>query len=140
VKKEPTWLDKQALLLLHEESAAEFGGPTGVRDEGMLDSALARPVNRFLYDKVHDLASLAAAYGYRLAKNHPFLDGNKRAGFLSVGLFLAMNGKRLNADPVDAVRRIVALAAGELTEPDLAAWIAANLDNIVSGGPSPGCR
>jgi death-on-curing protein len=126
VSQEPVWLDKQAVLLLHQESLAQFGGATGLRDEGLLDSALARPLNRFHYEGIDDAAQLAAAYGYGLAKNHAFVDGNKRAAFLAVGLFLALNGKRLNADPVDATRTILALAAGELGEAALAQWIIAN--------------
>lgn len=123
----PNWIDKRALLLLHEESLAMFGGARGMRDEGLLDSALARPVNKHHYDGVRDLAELAAAYGFGVAKNHAFVDGNKRAAFLSIGLFLAINGARLEADRIDAIRTILALAAGELDEASLARWIAANL-------------
>lgn len=125
--REPRWIDKLALLLLHEESLALFGGARGMRDEGLLDSALGRPVDKFHYDNVRDLAELAAAYGFGIAKNHAFVDGNKRAAFLSIGLFLAVNGKRLKTDPLDAIRAIVALAAGELSETDLARWIATNM-------------
>lgn len=125
--REPRWIDKLALLLLHEESLALFGGARGMRDEGLLDSALGRPVNKFHYDNVRDLAELAAAYGFGIGHNHAFVDGNKRAAFLSIGLFLAVNGKRLEADPLDAIRTIVALAAGELSETDLARWIATNM-------------
>jgi death-on-curing protein len=104
-----------------------FGGARGMRDEGLLDSALTRPVNKFHYDQVDDLATLAAAYGFGIAKNHAFVDGNKRAPFLSIGLFLAINGARLQADQVEAIRTILALAAGELDEASLVKWIAANL-------------
>jgi death-on-curing protein len=127
VKREPKWIDKRALLLLHEESLAMFGGARGMRDEGLLDSALARPVNQFLYEKADSLACLAAAYGFGIAKNHAFVDGNKRAAFMAIGLFLAINGKRLRADQVDAIRTILALAAGNLDEAGLAKWIDANL-------------
>jgi death-on-curing protein len=127
VTRAPNWIDKRALLLLHEESLAMFGGARGMRDEGLLDSALARPVNKHHYDGVRDLAELAAAYGFGVAKNHAFVDGNKRAAFLSIGLFLAINGARLEADRIDAIRTILALAAGELDEASLARWIAANL-------------
>jgi death-on-curing protein len=127
VKREPKWIDKRALLLLHEESLAMFGGSRGMRDEGLLDSALARPVNKFLYEKVADLASLAAAYGFGIAKNHAFVDGNKRAAYLAMGLFAALNGKRLRPDQVDAIRTILELAAGNLDEAGLAKWIGANL-------------
>jgi death-on-curing protein len=127
VRREPTWLDKRAVLLLHEESLATFGGARGLRDEGLLDSALARPINKFHYDRVDDLGELAAAYGFGIAKNHAFVDGNKRAAFLAIGLLLAINGARLRADQLDAIATILALAAGELDEASLAKWIAANL-------------
>jgi death-on-curing protein len=120
---EPKWIDKRALLLLHEESLALFGGARGLRDEGLLDSALARPLNQYLYDKASDVAALAAAYGFGIAKNHAFIDGNKRASFLSIGLFLALNGWRLRADQVDAIQTMLALAAGTLHEAGLAEWI-----------------
>jgi death-on-curing protein len=127
VKRAPKWIDKRALLLLHQESLAMFGGAQGTRDEGLLDSALARPVNKHHYDGAEDLAELAAAYGFGVAKNHAFVDGNKRAAFLSIGLFLAINGARLEADRIDAIRTILALAAGEIDEAGLAKWIGANL-------------
>ena len=121
--QEPKWIDKRALLLLHEESLAMFGGARGLRDRGLLDSALSRPVNQYLYDKASDVAMLAAAYGFGIAKNHAFIDGNKRASFLSIGLFLSLNGWRLRADQVDAIQTMLALAAGTLDEAGLAEWI-----------------
>ncbi len=127
MKREPKWIDKRALLMLHEESLAMFGGARGMRDEGLLDSALARPVNQFLYEKVDSLAGLAAAYGFGIAKNHAFVDGNKRAAYLAMGLFVAINGKRLRPDQVDAIQTILELAAGNLDEAGLAKWIDANL-------------
>jgi death on curing protein len=127
VKRRPKWVDKRALLLLHEESLATFGGATGLRDEGLLDSALARAANQWHYDKAVDLADLAAAYGFGLAKNHAFVDGNKRAAFLSIGLFLAINGKRLRAAQPDAIRVMLGLAAGDVEEPELADWIRARI-------------
>jgi death-on-curing protein len=127
VKREPIWIDKRALLLLHEESLAMFGGARGMRDEGLLDSALARPQNQFLYEKTSDLADLAAAYGYGIAKNHAFVDGNKRAAFMALGLFLAINGKRLRVDPVDAIQTILGLAAGKVEEGELDSWIRASV-------------
>lgn len=123
----PVWIDKRALLLLHKESLAQFGGADGLRDEGLLDSALARPVNKHLYEGCNDLAALAAAYGFGLAHNHPFVDGNKRAAFLAVGVFLAMNGQRLTATPVEAIEAILALAAGSLDEARFADWIKAHV-------------
>jgi death-on-curing protein len=141
VSREPRWIDRRALLLLHEESLATFGGASGLRDEGLLDSALARPVNRFLYEGADDLAELAAAYCFGIAKNHAFIDGNKRVAFLSIGLFLGLNGKRLRADPVDAVETMLAVAAGQLDEPGLARWIAAHLEPGERGsGASTGVR
>jgi death on curing protein len=124
---EPKWISKKALLLLHEESLAEFGGARGVRDEGLLDSALARPQNIHAYKAESGMANLAAAYAFGLAKNHAFVDGNKRAAFLSIGLFLAINGHSLRANPVDAVNCMQALASGDLDEAGLSAWIAANM-------------
>lgn len=123
----PRWVDKRALLLLHRESLAQFGGASGVRDEGLLDSALSRPVNKHAYEGCTDLAALAAAYGFGLARNHPFVDGNKRAAFLAVGVFLAINGRGLTATPIEAIDAILSLAAGDLEEQQFADWIRAHL-------------
>ena len=120
---EPLWIDKTALLLLHAESLAEHSGLEGLRDEGLLESALARAQHLHAYEDVTEPARLAAAYGFGLARNHPFADGNKRAAFLAIGLFLAMNGWRLVADQVDATRTILGLAAGDISESELADWI-----------------
>jgi len=119
----PRWLDKQALLLLHEESLATFGGASGLRDEGLLESALHRPRDLRDLGGVTDLSALAAAYAYGRCRHHPFFDGNKRGAFLASGVFLAINGRRLTASPVEAVVAMTALAAGELDEETLAAWI-----------------
>jgi death on curing protein len=116
------WVDKRALLLLHGESLAEHGGGEGIRDEGLLESALARPQNLDLYGQP-DFAELAASYGFGLAKNHAFVDGNKRASFLAVGLFLYLNGYRLQASQADATLTVLALAASDITEAEFAAWI-----------------
>lgn len=124
--REPRWISRKALLLLHEESIATFGGASGIRDEALLDSALARARNTYAYTPDCTLADLAASYGFGLAKNHPFIDGNKRAAFLAIGVFLAVNGLRLVADQVDAIHTILALAAGDLDEKALAAWIERN--------------
>lgn len=120
------FIDRRALLLLHDESLAEHGGAPGLRDEGLLDSALARPSNLLAYGEP-DLAALAAAYGVGLAKNHAFVDGSKRAAFLAVGLFLALNGQRLAVTQADAVLTMLAVASGALGEDDFAAWIRAHL-------------
>ena len=119
------WVDKRALLLLHAESLAEHGGSAGLRDEGLLDSALARPLNLVAYGEP-DFADLAASYAFGLAKNHPFVDGNKRAAFLSAGLFLTLNGFRLTASQVDATQAMLALAGSELSEEAFARWLRAN--------------
>jgi death-on-curing protein len=116
------WISRQVLLLLHDESLAAHGGASGLRDEGLLDSALARPLNLSLYEEP-DTAGLAAAYGFGLAKNHPFVDGNKRAAFLAVGLFLAINGYRLRATQADATLTVLSVAAGDIEEAAFADWI-----------------
>lgn len=113
------WLNREVLLLLHDESLAEHGGAPGIRDEGLMDSALARPLNLVAYGNP-DLAELAAAYGVGLAKNQPFVDGNKRAAFLAVGLFLLANGHRLVATQAHATLTMLAVASGALEEPDFA--------------------
>jgi len=116
------WVDRKALLLLHDESLAEHGGGAGIRDEGLLDSELAKPRNLALYEQP-DAAALAAFYASGLARNHPFVDGNKRAAFLAVGLFLARNGFRLHATQADATLTMLALAAGDLPEAAYADWL-----------------
>ncbi len=120
------FIDRRALLLLHDESLAEHGGAPGLRDEGLLDSALARPLNLMAYGEP-DLAALAAAYGVGLAKNHAFVDGNTRAAFLAAGLFLALNGYRLAATQADATLTMLAVASGDTSEDYFAAWIRAHL-------------
>lgn len=120
------WTDRHALWLLHGESLAQHGGLAGLRDEGLLDSALARLQNLAVYGEP-DAAALAAAYGVGLAKNHPFVDGNKRAAFLSVGLFLFLNGYRLTATPADATLAMFSVAAGEMDETDFANWLRAHM-------------
>ena len=116
------WIDHRALLLLHDESIAEHGGAAGIRDKGLLESALARPLNVAAYGEP-DLADLAASYGVGLAKNHPFVDGNKRAAFLAVGLFLALNGKRLVASQAEATLTMLDVASGVVDEGNFAAWL-----------------
>lgn len=120
------WVDRDVLLTLHDESLAEHGGGTGIRDEGLLDSALARPLNTAAYGRP-DVAELAASYGYGLAKNHAFTDGNKRADFLAVGLFLYVNGYRLTASQADATRAVLALAASDIDEAQFAQWVRSNM-------------
>lgn len=122
---EPVWIDRQALLLLHGMSIAEFGGAPGLRDEGLFDSALARPRNLAAYGEP-DIVALAAAYGYGLARNHPFVDGNKRVAFLAIGLFLDANGLDLAVEQIEAIDTILALAAGDVSEAALTDWIRAH--------------
>ncbi len=120
------WVSKQALVLLHGESLATHGGREGMRDEGLLESALMRPQNIVAYadaDSPPDVAALAASYGVGLAKNHPFVDGNKRAAFLAVGMFLYLNGLRLQAAQADATLTMLAVAAGDITEEAFASWL-----------------
>ncbi|MBK7719089.1 MAG: type II toxin-antitoxin system death-on-curing family toxin [Simplicispira sp.] len=116
------WVSQQALVLLHDESLAEHGGSPGLRDAGLLESALARPKNLAAYESP-DHAALAASYGVGLAKNHAFVDGNKRAAFLAVGLFLYLNGFRLTASQAQATLTMLAVASGELSEAAFAAWL-----------------
>jgi death-on-curing protein len=129
------WIDKRMLMLLHDESLADHGGASGLRDEGLLDSALARPLNRALYggEPPPDVAELAAAYGHGLAKNLPFVDGNKRAAFLSVGLFLALNGWRLSASQADATVAVFELAGGGLDEAAFAVWLRRHIARRAAG-------
>lgn len=124
--KKPRWISREAFLLLHEASLAAHGGASGIRDEGLLDSALARPVNRYLYQPGTDIPALAASYAFGVAKNHPFVDGNKRAAFGAAGLFLLLNGFELIAAEADAIVTVLNLAASELTEPEFADWIRKN--------------
>lgn len=116
------WIEASTLLAVHEEQLREHGGGTGVRDVGLFESALNRPVNLAAYGSP-DAADLAAAYGFGLARNHPFVDGNKRTAFVAVELFLMLNGWDLQADDGECVLTMLALAAGELSESELAAWI-----------------
>lgn len=124
------WISRKALLLLHQESLTEFGGAPGLRDEGLLDSALARPQNIRAYLAQSTIPELAAAYCVGLAKSHPFIDGNKRVAFLSIGVFLAINGYQLIADQLDAIRTMMAVASGEVDEATLADWIGRNSKRI----------
>lgn len=120
------WIDRDVLLALHDESLSEHGGGIGIRDEGLLDSALAKPLNVVSYTEP-DVAELAASYGFGLVKNHAFVDGNKRVAFLAVGLFLYMNGYRLTASQADATQAMLALAGSEISELQFAQWVRENL-------------
>ena len=118
---EPVWLDIKVALAVHDRQLAEHGGGEGVRDPAMLDSALARPINRWGHGE-DDRCALAAAYAFGIARNHPFVDGNKRTSWVFARLFLALNGVPLAFSPEDAIRAILALAAGELSEEEAADW------------------
>jgi len=123
---EPVWIDRAALTLAHEESVAEHGGPSGVRDAGLLESALARPQNAWSYGE-RDLCELAALYAHGVAKNHPFVDGNKRTAFIVAIAFLELNGLAFTAGEADAAVQVIALAAGEIDAAEFAAWLRGNL-------------
>ena len=118
---EPVWLDERLALAIHDRQLAEHGGGAGVRDAGLLASALTRPQNRWAYGDV-DAAELAAAYAYGIARNHPFVDGNKRTAWVLARVFLAMNGHELTFSANEAIAVMLALAAGELSEAELAEW------------------
>ncbi len=118
---EPIWLDTAIALAVHDRQLAEHGGGSGVRDAGLLESALARPVNQWSYGQV-DLAILAAAYAFGIARNHPFVDGNKRTAWVLARLFLDVNGASLIFEPEQAIQAMTDLAAGKLTEEQMAEW------------------
>ena len=122
---EPVWLSRDLVLAIQAELIAQFGGAVGIRDEGLLESALARPQNLFAYGEP-SLTDLAAAYAYGLTRNHPFLDGNKRIALSALDVFLQLNGMELTASEAEAVVVMRDLAAGELDEPDFATWIRIN--------------
>lgn len=119
------WIDAAVVRAVHDEQLAEHGGAAGLRDAGMLESALARPQQLAVYGEP-DLAALAAAYGFGLARNHAFVDGNKRTAFVAVELFLGLNGCDLIADDADCVMTMLRLASGEIDEPEFATWVRAN--------------
>lgn len=123
---EPRWLAKADVIELHGYVLARTGGLTGLRDEGLLESALPRPFNRWSYEGVGDIRDLAATYGIALAQDHPFTDGNQRAAFLGGGLFLELNGWNLTATDDDAIATFFAVAASQMDEDTLAIWVRAN--------------
>ena len=133
---EPRWLDVDLVLDFHAEQLALFGGADGVRDIGLLESALARPINKYAYRET-DLAALAAAYGFGVARNHPFVDGNKRTALASMIVFLGLNGMDLDAPQESATAIVLGLAAGEISEEALASWIAAHIKPLDAPGIVP---
>jgi death on curing protein len=121
--KEPRWLSATMIRAIHTSQVQEHGGSLGLRDAGLLDSALDRPKNRYYYESESDLSSLAACYGFGFARNHPFVDGNKRVAFQAMYVFLGLNGLRIEAEEPEVVRLILALASGDLPESELAVWL-----------------
>ena len=128
---EPIWIQQQVVIAAHEESLAEHGGPTGIRDLGMLESALARPKNLFAYSETEpSLCRMAAAYAFGIAANHPFVDGNKRTALIASITFLKHNGLQVTADKAERYLTFYGLAAGTVSEEELAAWFARNTSLI----------
>jgi death-on-curing protein len=122
---EPAWIELDVVLAIHDEQLAEHGGQPGVRDPGLLESALGRPRNQFAYGNT-SITRLAASYAFGISRNHPFLDGNKRTSLVVAELFLELNGYALAASDAQCVTTFLQLAAGNLTEDELAEWIATN--------------
>lgn len=133
---EPEWLDINIVIDFHTEQLALFGGPDGVRDLGLLESALTRPQNKLAYGET-DLAALAAAYGFGIARNHPFIDGNKRTALASMIVFLNLNGLALTAPQETAAAIVLALAAGEIGEDVLSRWLSDHTVPMEAPGISP---
>lgn len=124
MRREWVWLDRAVVVAIHEIQLAEHGGGAGVRDAGLLDSALGKPLQLQAYgDPPPDAAALAASYGYGISRNHPFIDGNKRTGFVAAELFLRLNGQVLRADDASCVVTMLAVAAGDMSEEIFAAWL-----------------
>ena len=124
MRREWVWLDRAVVVAIHEIQLAEHGGGAGVRDAGLLDSALGKPLQLQAYgDPPPDAAALAASYGYGISRNHPFIDGNKRTGFVAAELFLRLNGQVLGADDASCVLTMLAVAAGDMSEEGFAAWL-----------------
>jgi len=131
------WLSRQLILAIHDEQLREHGGASGLRDEGLLDSALARPLNRAGYGEP-DIAELAAVYALGIARNHPFIDGNKRTAYVALEGFLALNGVALTATDVEAVIAMLQMAAGDLSDEEFIAWVRAHAaPRPRSGTPPP---
>ncbi len=122
---EPEWLTVTIIVAIHDEQLAIHGGPSGIRDSGMLESALDRPRNKWAYENA-ELPELAAAYGFGIAKNHPFVDGNKRTSLLALYTFLGINGIEFVVPEAEAASMILSLAAGEVSEESLTRWIKDN--------------
>ena len=139
-RREPTWLTREDVEAIHDAQLAQFGGLPGLRDAGALESALGRPMNRLLYGKAEDVLDCAASYGFGLAKNHAFADGNKRTAFVATATFLELNGWLLVATEPDAVITMLGVADGSITERRLAEWLRCNTKRagkVRERAPSP---
>ncbi len=132
-RAEPRWVDRLVVEAVHFDLVREHGGMPGLRDEHGLESALARPRQRHAYEPEADLAELAAAYGFALAANHPFNDGNKRIAFVIMAVFLGLNGHEIRAPEAEVVSAMLALAAGELEEEGLASWLRSRMVGAAGG-------
>lgn len=128
---EPVWLDRGIVLDAHSEQLTIFGGGHGLRDGGLLESALARAPNKWAYGET-SLTVLAASYGFGISRNHPFIDGNKRTAFTAIVMFLGLNGRRFRPAVADATAAMLALAAGDIDEELLALWVADNTDEGIA--------
>lgn len=126
LSREPRWVSRLVVDAIQTDMLLNHGGVPGLRDEDLLESALARPRQRFTYDATTDLAALAAAYGFGLARNHPYSDGNKRVAFVTMGMFLGLNGLEFTASEAEVVTTLVSLASGTVDEDTLADWIRLN--------------
>ncbi len=133
-RREPTWLTRRIIDVIHDAQIREHGGSSGVRDDGLLESAIARPQRKWGYAEKPDLATLAAAYAFGLAKNHGYVDGNKRVAFMAAYVFAGLNGHEFNADETDVANTVERVAAGQVTETALAAWFR---EHVHPEGSSP---
>jgi death-on-curing protein len=133
---EPRWVPRLAVEAAHLDQIREHGGVPGVRDDAALDSALARARQKWAYGESPDIAVMAAAYGFGLARNHPFVDGNKRIAFLAIVMFLDINGHEFETTEIDVVQTMLALSAGRMTEEQLAVWIRRHTVRVVRRGRS----
>lgn len=125
--REPRWISLEAAVILHNDQIAAFGGSDGVRDNGLLDSALTRPRNLFLYEEGISLSQLAASYCFGISRNHPFVDGNKRVAYVVARTFLIKNGYDLTATKEEKLSTMLALASGKLSEEELSGWFAGHV-------------
>jgi death on curing protein len=128
------WIDRRAIIIIHEEQLAEHGGGSGLRDAGLLDSALMRAENVAAYDENADVYMLAAAYAFGLVKNHAFIDGNKRTAFVAMRMFLLLNGYNLASSHVENVVMMLKLAGGDMSEEELITWLRANVEVVQPSG------